>query len=231
MTYPEIYYEMSDRNRQIIREKGVKYDETLKNTAPDKRVGLAILALYESFEDENLTKLTNEVKTAFPSQIVYTQKPKGPLEASIHFTFMQIFGVLSEEAGISKINLDQYKPIISDSFKDLEPFEVVFKHVIAVPTGLVIAGYPSIDINIYRDNLRNLIKKSGLPFSEPYYTVAVHSNLLRLCCDESADKILAFANKYKEIELGKLQVSKFIFGFGTWKVLPNEINMPYTISL
>lgn len=230
--YKPIYDEMRERNQDLIIQNGTKYDEVLSSSDKDERVGLALFATTEFHLNNNFENMLAETKTVFDSQIIYqqtedTQRNHGFL----HFTFIQFIGVDPLIKTITKKKLEEYKGVLSRVIQTIKPFSIQYQGLIALATGLVMYGYPSVDINIYREQIRQKIVESKLPFKEPFKIDIAHSTFVRFCQPEDKDKLLEFASKYQSIDLGKVNITGFYLGNGSWRMRPDEVTRIYEFNI
>lgn len=115
-----------------------------------------------------------------------------------------------------------------------------FVGVIAVSTGLLMVGIPSLDINSARDTLRQRLEEKNLPLLEPFVNDIVHSTLFRVVSIESDDddssregddiskdlhdQLIQISKKYENVDLGNVTLNRFQIGPASWRMLSSELN-------
>lgn len=234
--FDRIYAEMRSRNLGVIETSGLKNDSQL-NVEGDDRKGLGLFAFYDEFESSNFELLHTEAKSAFNSQVIYhpdqdrSSELPAAYEGLLHFTFFQIHPVADVLPQEILRSIPNYVPVLAESLFKLEPFTIELKGTMAVPTGVLLYGYPDQDINAVRSELRVSLHDNHLPFTEPYISNIAHSTFVRLANPCSPEVLVTFSQKYAEVPVGKLHVSKLYFGYGTWRMRPDEIEMFYKFDL
>jgi hypothetical protein len=228
--YKPIYSEMISRNNLLLQNGTIRFDPQLNNPKKDPRKGLAYFA-FDIHTNEKFESIIKEAKKTFPTQITYEQNPKDPKQGLLHFTFLQLIGVKENMKNLPPSLLNQYIETPKKIFTKMPPFSITYKGLIAIPTGVIIYGYPSIDINPYREKIRQAIIKKKLPFHEPFKTNIAHSTFLRLANPEDPQKLITFAEKYRKTELGKININSLQLGYGTWGMKKEEIKMFTTLPL
>ncbi|KXK07452.1 MAG: hypothetical protein UZ21_OP11001001076 [Microgenomates bacterium OLB22] len=229
--YKAIYDEMRGRNSKSLSEQGVWPDEVLQSAEIDTRVGLGLFAFPQTTLGQGFDHMIADARERFPAQVVYTPDRAQPQDGILHFTFFQLFKAAGLPPDFTATDASHYIATLQDIFSRFPPFTIKYSGLIAVPTGLLMYGYPSEDVNQYRDELRSALSTNGLPFEEPYKTDIVHSTCLRLCTTEDAQELLRFADDYKEVDLGTLSVDALTLGFGSWRMWDEECPLLKEIPL
>lgn len=218
----------------------------------DTRRCFAISAIMDK-DDKNVTcswnekyfELQNRLEEEFGHYgIIFSQEPPVVGGGQLHWTLMQLVGfsdytqhVLngeeeSEAAVESTFLSSEYLDCIQDSLIVGGLDNAIHMHyvgVIAVATGLLMIGIPSLDINETRDVVRSRLKQHQLPLMEPFVNDIVHSTLFRVTGDSKDippdlhHRILKLAEEYKDVSLGTAVLSKFQIGPASWRLLQNEI--------
>ena len=224
-----IYDEMRERNKRLLNDNGLKTDSAIESEEPDNRKGVGLFSFFpEDYKNEPLKELLVELHDVFPRQMVYT--PRDMLHRGrLHHTFMQFLAVGDSE--FEQIDTTRLIELLSPVLSSMNRFTIHYTGLIAVPTGLAMIGYPSYDINDVRSNIRNVLNQSGIFWKEPYLNNIAHSTVLRLSGDDDSKKLMAFADKYQEKDLGILHVTELSLGYGTWKMKRNEVKMVKTFQL
>jgi hypothetical protein len=96
------------------------------------------------------------------------------------------------------------------------PLHIVFRGIARTRFGLFLCGYPTFNVNQMRNELRALCPDE---LNEPHPQDICHSTLFRFTEDPSPDDIALLdmiVAKYHDLELCKMHVDKWEFGYGTW---------------
>lgn len=222
---------MRARNGTSLLEQGVKPDEALQSAEIDKRIGLGIFAFPDAGLGQNFDQMIADARERFPTQVAYTPDRAQALDGILHFTFFQLFKVAGLPPDFTTADASGYVDALQDAFSKMPPFTIKYSGLIAIPTSLLMYGYPSEDVNKYRDELRSTLSATGLSFEEPYKTDIVHSTCLRLRQADDPRELIRFADDYKEVDLGTLSVDSLTLGFGSWRMWPEECAMVMEIPL
>ena len=210
-------------------------------TVDDRRC-LAISAILNSPKMNRWTpefyKLQERLKNEFGEYgLTFSEEQPEVGGGQLHWTLMQLVGFPDYEAEIeSKQDPVYFSQEYLDCVKDSlmvggldSAMHITYVGVIAVGTGLLMVGVPSLDINEARDIVRNRLADHNLPLKEPFVNDIVHSTLYRVVGDaENMPKdlhvrLLALAKEYEDVVLGKTILSKFQIGPASWRVLREEI--------
>ena len=170
----------------------------------------------------------------------------------LHWTLMQLVGFNDYSDQVEKPASVGQSPFLQSKYLDIVQsslfqggldctITIEFIGVIAVSTGLLMVGIPSIDINDARDNVRNNLKKNDVPLLEPFINDIVHSTLFRVVSTDDSDnneeqdieaivdqnelsqELLDISRTYETVSLGKVSLSKFQIGPASWRMLASEI--------
>ena len=68
------------------------------------------------------------------------------------------------------------KVIITERLRE---FEIRFTNITATPRSVVLVGYPTLDCNTVRENVRETLRMLGYPLFEPYKNNTYHMTLVR----------------------------------------------------
>ena len=222
---------MRERNKNLILEKGFIPDTKIKNMVKDSRKGIGLFALGDFKLNENFNKIYEEAKVEFSGQVLYSPMVKDRAElsaqGSLHHTFMQFEKVGDNEKDALLLLIDSYKNGMAQTILDIGPIEVEYQGLIAIPSGILMYGYPDKDVNSFREKIRNL----NLDIKEPYKSDIVHSTFIRLCENINTNKLLDFADKYSKVNLGNIYIKKLFLGIGSWRMGLDEISMRYKFDL
>lgn len=218
----------------------------------DKRRCFAISAIIDNDDNhvrcswkDKYFELQDRLKEEFGHYgLTFSQEPPVVGGGQLHWTLMQLVGFSdyshhvendeeeSSEGVDSTFLSSEYLDCIQDSLTVGGLDTAIHMHyvgVIAVATGLLMIGVPSLDINETRDVVRARLKQHNLPLMEPFVNDIVHSTLFRVAGDSKDippdlhHRILKLAEEYKDVSLGTVVLSKFQIGPASWRLLQNEI--------
>ncbi|TPX64641.1 hypothetical protein SpCBS45565_g05742 [Spizellomyces sp. 'palustris'] len=225
------YVEMRTRNRKKLvgfrTKKESDYinplivDKLLHHTLIDERRCLAVYTYYDDFAPTPAwSALNTYLAKEFGKQNIYDVA--GPI-SFVHWTFMQILGFeqWEEHSATFACHQSKYLAILREEMATLLPLTIKWSGLVAVPNGLVMLGYPSVDVNIWRQRIESRLEKEGLPFRR-YQNDIVHSTILRLSADESPERLIAASDAWQDVFFGTLAVSKFQVGRSSWRMQPTE---------
>lgn len=219
----------------------------------DKRRCLAVSAIMDNSNHAQCS-WTNEyhvlqkrLKEEFGDYgLIFQEEPPELGGGQLHWTLMQLIGFAdygehittsldnsSSEPPSSIYLSSEYLDCVQDSLTVGGLDAAMHFHyfgVIAVATGLLMIGLPSVDINETRDIVRSRLKQQNMPLLEPFVNDIVHSTLFRVAGDPSEIphdlhiKILKLADEFKDVFLGTETLSKFQIGPASSRLLKNEID-------
>lgn len=250
-----IYDEMRSRNRLAIQTaQSMKEDDFFfgekASRQDDNRRCLAISAIIdESVETEwtpAFLKLQTTLLQEFPNDLHFGQAViPNQIDGQMHWTLMQLVGFADfEEAcgsdngnggggggdNINDFSQRDYLDCIQDSFAcggmmDCSHVTIQYVGVIAVATGLLMIGVPSLDTNQVRDALRARLQDRNLPLKEPFVNNICHSTLFRVTQNRPGmySRLLEIAQLYQDVDLGSAKLTKFQVGPASWRMLQAEV--------
>lgn len=239
------YSEMRERQRRSLEwstenlldgeEPVLCIDPGIEKGIIDDRRCLAVYTMYgNSFRpSEHWNLLETELSKTFSHQCPYSPSPNSSSRGLLHFTFLQVLGFPEWAQEINRQPFrdrrSEYLEIISGELSPLLPFTITFRGVMAFRAGLMLLGYPSIDLSNARKRIdeklaeRNFLRRN-------YPNNIVHSTLLRLSKPEDPLKLLRFADRFADTFVGTLEVEKFHLGISSWRMLPEELENLETIE-
>lgn len=221
--YSLVYKEMRQRNRSELSAGNIRFDSYLNNTELDNRLGWDLFCFFSTNLNTTFARMVQEAEEQFKDQVVYTTRPnKKKNQGLLHFTPLQLIRVGEANVRLEAEQENKYIDILYPVISSIPTFSIQYSGLIAIPTGLAMYGYPNVDINIYRDKIRSAIQKAGLPFDEPFLMNITHSTFVRLSTKENSQKLLDFAEKYKDIDLGTVMFDKMYLEYGSWRMWPEE---------
>jgi len=223
-----IYNELKERNRKIVMEGKLKIDDVLFQVGEDidTRYCLAVSAIFQK-KKSKINKyyfdLLNDIENI--KGVHYYIENNNKLEGTAHFTLLQIIGFDQFNINEIKGREQEYVEIIKDELSKIVPFRIHFMNVVAFSSGLAILGYPTVNINTVRDNIRKRLNDNNLPLKEPYYNNIIHSTILRLIENIDHNQLINIMDKYNKSYFGFIEVNmdSFFIGYGTWKLNEYEI--------
>lgn len=229
-TYGQIYSEMYLRNTNLISLGHIVPDPLISPQLTDTRKGIGIFAFGEYVLNTDFELLSGEASSLFADNVLYSpgsstvNEPK----AVLHFTFFQIHKVAQT---LDQFDPELYHDTISEVVSGLPKFSIKFGGIIGVPSGLLMYGTPSIDINKFRNLLRTGLDRNNLNYVEPYKSNTAHSTLLRFTHPVDKNQLIQFVDKWHNVPLGEMKLSRLSLGFGSWKMLAEEVKILHDYKL
>lgn len=226
--FNSIYHEMKQRNLDTIKIKGISYDNNLNNANNIEKC-IALFNIFGTkYFNSKFKTLQMILKNKFTNDEIY--------DDNIHNTFMQLisFNKFDSQFESYEKNKQLYYNIINEIFSKYHKFFIHYYGIMIIPTGIIAIGYPSIDINIIRNELRNRFNSLNLSLYEPYHTNICHSTIFRFKTNKTHDEINDIINlceSYNNTYFGSVLIDSYNIGIGTWKLLPNEITIDNVIKL
>lgn len=209
-----IYSEMIERNKNLIKNK-FSFDPLLREEK-DTRMCYAAFCYNPSFE------FSQEYKDFISSLnvdigIIYSPQSS---EGVLHWSLLQIIKFEDEHLNnLSGEISEKYFSILREIFSSVPPFEINYNRIITTPSGLLMAGECSIDVNFLRDRFRARIREEKLELIEPYYNNIYHSTIYRFTSSPPKD----FYVEIKKDGLVKCKIHSLTLGLATWRMLRSEV--------
>jgi hypothetical protein len=219
LSFQNIYDKMRHNNLQKIHNDGLIIDNKLKHNDDRKCFGISTM-INTSELNTSFKNMMEQLNQEFNNQIIYDTSDIN--QGTSHFSFINIiaFDEFNENESYIDNNYDSYKTAFNDVFNK---FNIYWKGLVALPTGICMIGVPDVDINNTRDIFRERLTSNNLKIYERYKTDIVHSTLLRLCYHVDKDKIISFCEKYKDVYFGCSNINNMNIMKGTWKANENYI--------
>ncbi|KAJ3167396.1 hypothetical protein HDU88_002318 [Geranomyces variabilis] len=225
-----VYLEMHARNRRTLlsADAPVNSDPAIAPNAVDPRRCVAVYTMFDKFSPARaFQNMRCDLLKRLPNNNCYAQD--GPL-AYVHWTFLQVLGfeqqsdhlVFNEKVG-------EYLAILQEEISTLLPLEITYRGLEPVPSGLVMMGYPSKDVNTWRRRLDARFSAAGLPFRK-YQNDIVHSTILRLHSQVSPADLVKKGDQWRDTFFGTLTVQELKVGFASWRMRPGECDVRATLT-
>lgn len=216
------------RTRQeldLLKSESVATDALIQQGITDDRKCIAVYTFYDDWiPTPSFAKMKSHLDATFPEQNVYDPAPYS--SNVLHFTIMQVFGFeqFGEYHSFFLKNQEAYFAILDQVLQKYLPFTITFRGLIAVKSGIVVAGYPSIDLNLVRVEICKLMDAQHLPFRK-YTNNIVHSTICRATThkEDLANQLVSVAETYRDTYFGDLKVTKFHLGVSSWRMMDTEI--------
>lgn len=239
----DIYNEMEKRQMKNVIKGGLKFDDNLLHEA-DPRKCMAVYSLcdHENFvETHAFVKVQKQLKELLGDGHCFYE-PAGPnksgesspLDATLHWTLMQLIGFQA----FDKIKVPaEYKDVVEVQVQRYLPrVKINFSRLVLTPSNILMVGYPSVDVNTSRINLRRALNRNGMPLFEPYINDLVHTTLVRFASPIEATKIeplVRILEGFKNVPLASMQVDSMSISPATWRMQKRELEAqsPCTIEL
>jgi hypothetical protein len=203
--YIPVYELLKYKHKILLKIEGNKFDNLLSYN--DTRRCLAIWSyLNDSEFNYDFKTLIDDLKS-LDFGIIYTVE-KSIDYGRLHFTLMQCFGFETNE--VNSYDLEKNK----NNILKLIPcdFNIEWKELVIIQTGIIMLGIPSIDLNYIKNNL-----VENFDFKEPYLNNIVHSTVLRFNQKINNDQLKLLQSKIKNIKnFGRSKIKKFHFGKASW---------------
>lgn len=139
-------------------------------------------------------------------------------------------------------NQESYLRILREELEPVMPFKISFRGIQCVQSGMVMLGYPNVELNVVREKIVKRFQEQGLVY-RVYNNNIVHSTIMRFAntgTDQSIDDIFAkqelggktwdFGNRYRETWFGTLNVNSLTLASASWRMRPYEIQQFATIT-
>jgi hypothetical protein len=171
-----------------ITDKNIKNDNNFKN---ELLLNLNILA-------NNLKNMSNNTCYIYlPGNIDCRDRPK------LHTTILTLadFDNYQTILPLYYSYINDYHYAIKKSIKDADitNFDIVLKGLILTDTAIIIKGYPSFDINLLRDKLRDNFDKNSLKYKERYKNKIAHLTVFRFGKDKLTETQYNTLKKYVSV--------------------------------
>jgi hypothetical protein len=213
----KIYKELKERNLNLIKNNGIKYDSMLKYK-DDPRKCLAIFSQINDIKHTcDLKYLYSDLEKIGKNCIYYINNSDYD-RGYLHFTLLQLVGFdYIDNIIIDDLTIfDKIIPIV----RELLPLKIKYKGIAIIPTGIILCGYPDKEVNLIRDKIRKILKHF---IREPYYNNIVHSTICRFTEKLDINLLNSLKEKYENTFFGTIKIESFDIGYGTWKLNNYEI--------
>lgn len=222
-----IYSEMLSRNLRTVQTSGPSFDPDLLVECDDRRC----FASY-SFLNQNLSsfsdkfyELVDTISATFPEHVLYRPFPEEEKAARLHYTYMQHIGF--DHCPLAINPLPTFVSLLGKVLENsLGSFTITYLGIIPLRSGIVMIGFPSVDVNASRNLLRSICKLEGIQSKEPYLNNIVHSTLLRFTTPLSNAQLSEFyriCDAFRTCYLGRAMITSLNSGFASWKMSKAEI--------
>ena len=221
-----IYQEMRVRQHAQVQNNQLTFDEEIQSGRVDKRLCVAAYTWFDGWmPSENWSTFLKDIKSEFSRQNVYDVARDA--ENVLHHTVIQLVGFGDYQVNVDKFSQrqQQYLEVLQEVIAPLMPFDITYRGATAIQSGLVLFGYPSIDVNVkIRTKLYEKYGMAGL-YTRQYVNNIVHSTIVRLSRPEEGvnKRLLAIADKYQDTYFGTLKVAKFEVGHSSWRMQTSEL--------
>lgn len=136
-------------------------------------------------------------------------------QARLHWTLFQ-FQTFPVDPSQTKFNDSDLALQIKKVLDKYPPLSITFKGIARTRFGLFLCGYPNLNVNKIRDELRALCPGEII---EPHPQDICHSTLFRFTEEPTEEDIVwldRFVESYKDREICIMHPTTWEFGFGTW---------------
>ena len=212
---------------------GFSYDASLKSEDLRRCAAIYVLASARNFVSFGpLERVISKLRDSFQGHVLYEicQTEGGlqhALSGVLHWTFMQLVGF----SIFDKIDFPaDYKEVIQMLlWERLREFEIRFTGLIATPSNLLLVGFPTLDCNSVREEIRDRLRLMGYPLYEPYKNDIFHMTLVRFAeplsqaQQEALKRIAAGSHQFKDQTLAVLRVQQMCISNASWKMQYQEL--------
>ncbi|KAI8586030.1 hypothetical protein BDZ88DRAFT_430477 [Geranomyces variabilis] len=224
-----IYKEMRARNRRdlMAADAVLAVDPAVMPGITDARRCVAVYTMYDDFTPSpNWGELHKALAMQFSGNNRYDRSDTASL---VHWTIIQVLGFDQvAEHSVFTSRRESYLQILREELASLLPLEIAYRGVEPVPSGLVMLGYPSKDVNKWRRRAESRFQAAGLPYRK-YQNDIVHSTVLRLHTAVKPSELVEMSDDWKDVYFGTLTVTKFNVGFSSWRMQPGECQVIGTV--
>jgi hypothetical protein len=235
----EVYAEMRKRNEDRLR-KGFVYDACLKEVDGRRCKAIYVMAKKSNFLCfAPLEWVFSEIRQNFQGHVLYdygdNKQTPNALRGGLHWTFMQLVSF----SMFNKIELpSDYMQVVQRLAADrLREFEIRFTTLVATPNNLLLVGYPTLDLNTSREDIRERLRLMGYPLYEPYKNDIFHMTLVRFAEPLSPhqhatiNRIVSEPGVLSDRTLGVLRVEQMSISSASWKMQPQELEGEETVTV
>lgn len=219
-----IYDEMTQRNRLLIAEEGFSHDPALL-AKEDMRRCLALYSFGTYHPSHNMMRLREFDKEGF----IYEWDPNVAKDVPrFHHTFLQLVTFGHEVIYQTYMQDPAFKEALVSYMSSFPVYTIHYTRLVAVPTGVILVGIPSVDLNALRDELRWHMVSRGFPVIEAYTNNIAHGTLLRLHSPLSPKRQKQLLDLVDSLnaactDYGSLVVSDLLCSLASWKMTREEV--------
>ena len=211
----EHYNNIFIKNKEKLIQGGVK-DDFLSNVQNDERMSMVLLIRISPDISKNIEKCINKLKEIESDSIYYYPS------SDFHIT---VIDILKGELG-RKVpeNLNEYKNCINECVKQIKPFEIEFKGLTASDNAILVKGFYDNELQIFRELLRDNLKKYNLKLEERYKTISSHITIARFK-DKliTPEQFISFIENEKDDYFGKMKIDYIELSFHNWYDTKKEV--------
>ncbi|KAJ3349653.1 hypothetical protein HDU91_006364 [Kappamyces sp. JEL0680] len=222
-----VYEEMRARQAQDLATTGeVFVDGAIQAPLVDQRRCVALYSFYDNWvPTSDFSVLQASLQLAFAQQNIYSVEQSA--SNVLHFTVMQILGFDQYQERVEEFESQRcvYEQIIKAVLSKYLPFKITFRGLMAIKSGLVMVGYPSLDVtSTIRRELEDLFHSNGL-FYRKYTNNIVHSTIVRCSTPEPglAKRLVEFAALHQDTYFGEATIGCFELGHSSWRMQAKEL--------
>jgi hypothetical protein len=224
------YDEMRARHGRELQAQGqaaLSPDPEIRMPLVDGRRCVAVYTFYDDWQPAPaFAPMHQELQATYPGQNVYTLDPR-TADSTLHFTILQVLGFeqfADLYAQTFVPHQQAYLDIIQAELDKCLPFTITYRGLMPIKTGLIMVGFPSIDLAPVREGMERAFAAQGLPYRK-YMNNIVHSTIMRLVGTEGveAGQMLALGARYADTYFGTLTATRFEVGVSSWRMQEREL--------
>lgn len=210
MQLKEHYTNMWHYALQRFASNAFEYD-SLIDSVKDYRFGVTLVARPPGEVQREAMKMLAELREIEPEQYYYPAVDQ-------HVTVLSIISCY-DGFKLSNIRIKDYVDVICNSLTNIHSFPIRFEGITASPACIMIQGFPGIEIEIIRDNLRENFKHTNLETSidKRYQIHTAHATVVRFkkALKHPAEFIQRI-KKYRDYYFGTTEIQELEFVFNDW---------------
>ena len=202
----EHYNNIFIKNKETIIKGGEK-DTFLEDAENDNRMSLCVLIRISPDISNNIEKCINKIKEIESNNLYYY-----PI-SDFHIT---VIDILKGEIGRNiPQNINDYINCINEVVKQIKPFNIEFDGITASNNAILVKGFYDNELQKFRENLRENLKKKNLKLEERFKTISSHITIARVKNEfKYPDKLISFINEQNYF--GKMEIKSMELTFHNW---------------
>jgi 2'-5' RNA ligase len=211
----ELYKNIAAHGTCTIQEGG-KIDQFLAHPEQDSRMGVALVFRIPDFVKISILKKMRDLEQCAPELYYYPP-------TDFHVTVLDLQRAKSGLVCSSELT-KRYTEAIRHAAKGICPFDVRFCGMVASDGAVLVKGYYEPGLEALRQNLRTILRESGLSLDERYETFSCHVTIVRF--PHKIESPFAFSDEISNLsncDFGKFTVDSLQLVYHNWYDSHKEI--------